>query len=228
MVFDELFLTELLIRMPPVLLALTVHELMHGWVALRCGDPTAKNEGRVTLNPVAHLDPLGTLCLMFGPIGWAKPVPIMPENFRHRKSGEILVSLAGVTSNVVLAIVFCLLFRLLVQLDYVPETKLAAGLVLMLYLAILVNFGLALFNLLPIAPLDGHHVVRELLPHTARVRFMEFSPYGPVLLLGLVLLNRGQGLRFLGYPVEFLMRTFAGEKLSQYAILAADMLTGKA
>ena len=226
MLFSDEFLLELIIRLPPVLFALTVHELMHGWVAWRCGDPTARDMGRITLNPLAHLDPLGTLCLMFGPIGWAKPVPVNPYNFRVPRRDDILVSLAGVASNFVLAIVFSMVFRVLVLVGYWPETPLGAVLTLMLYLAILVNLGLCFFNLLPIAPLDGHHVVRELLPPGPRARFMEFSRYGPIVLLGLVLLNRGQGLRFLSVPINYFINLFAGEKLFDYIGQAYGILFG--
>jgi len=218
---------DLVIRMPPVLIALTVHEFMHGYVAYRCGDPTARNMGRLTLNPIAHLDLLGTLCLMFGPIGWAKPVPVNPYNFRAPRRDDILVSLAGVASNFAMAIVFCLVFRLVAHVEFVPQTKVQAGLMLMLYMAILVNLGLCFFNLLPLAPLDGHHVVRELLPYPARERFIAFSRFGPIILLGLVFINRGQGLRFLSYPIDFFMNLLAGDKLADYVMYSRWILEGR-
>lgn len=221
---DLAYLIGLLIFVPPAILSLCMHEMMHAWVALRCGDPTARDEGRVTLNPLAHLDPLGTLCLLFAPIGWAKPVPVMPENFRNRRRGEILVSLAGVASNLVAALLLSVGFRLLVQSGYKPVGAVGAAAVLMLYRAILVNFGLALFNLLPIAPLDGHHVVRELLPSPARERFMEYSRYGWILLLGLVLLENGAGMKLLFYPVGLLMNYFAGPEIGEYLNQAAAVL----
>lgn len=213
---DSQYLLTLLIRTPPVLLALTLHEVAHGWVAWRCGDPTAKQMGRLTLNPVAHLDLLGTICLMFGPIGWAKPVPIAPDEFRHPRRDQILVSLAGVTTNFLLAMVLSGVFRIVAAAGYDPQGQLGAVLILMLYMGILVNLGLCFFNLLPIAPLDGHHVVREMLPRGARARFMEYSRYGPILLLGLVLLGGGAGLRFLVYPISFFMRLFAGPEIIDY------------
>ncbi len=225
MLFQAGFLTSLLIRMPPVLFALTVHEFMHGWVAYRCGDPTAKEMGRLTLNPLDHLDLLGTICLMFGPIGWAKPVPVDPSRFRVPRRDDILVSLAGVTTNFLLAIVLSLVFRALVSAGFFPESRLGAVLMEMLYLGILVNLGLCFFNLLPIAPLDGHHVVRELLPPAARVRFKEFSRYGPILLLGLVFLGGGVGLSFLLYPIWFFMDLLAGPQLPRYEQAARDILS---
>lgn len=213
---DSAYLIRLLIFVPPAIASLCMHEMMHAWVALRCGDPTARDEGRVTLNPLAHLDWLGTLCLLFAPIGWAKPVPVMPENFRNRRLGEILVALAGVSSNFVLAVLLSVGFRFLVQSGYKPVGAIGAVAVLMLYRAILVNFGLALFNVLPIAPLDGHHVVRELLPSPARERFMEYSRYGLILLLGLLILQDGVGMRMLFYPVGLLMNAFAGPEIGGY------------
>lgn len=201
--------------MPVVLLSLTVHEFMHGYTAWRCGDPTAKSLGRLTLNPLAHLDLLGTICLMFAPIGWAKPVPINPYNFHHPRRDDILVSVAGVAANFVLAATAGLILRYLVLFHYYPNPTLslaAAWGIVALLLAVKLNLGLCFFNLLPIAPLDGHHVVRELLPYPARARFMEFSRYGPIILLGLVLLSSGSGLSFLMYPINFFTRLFVGEQ----------------
>jgi Zn-dependent protease len=202
---------DLAIRMPVVLLALTVHEFMHGYVAWRCGDDTAKHMGRLTLNPLAHLDLLGTICLMLAPIGWAKPVPVNPYNFRHPSRDDILVSLAGVASNFAMAAVAGLILRGLIHFNYQPTTQMAAWGIMALILAVKLNLGLCFFNLLPIAPLDGHHVVRELLPYPAKERFMEFSRYGPIILLALVLLSNGSGLSFLMYPIDFFARIFIGE-----------------
>lgn len=222
--FNQLFLIGLVIRLPPMLLALTVHELMHGWVAWQCGDPTAKELGRLTLNPLPHLSPLGTLCLALSPIGWAKPVPVDPSNFRVPRRDDILVSLAGVVSNFILAGVFSLVFRLVAWAQWAPATRFEAVLALMLYMAILVNLGLCFFNLLPIAPLDGHHVVRELLSGNARARFMEWSRYGWILLLGLVLLHSGAGLRFLLYPMQYFMDLLAGDQLAGFKDAAEAVL----
>lgn len=223
--FSSQYLLTLLIRTPPVLLALTLHEVAHGWVAWRCGDPTAKRMGRITLNPLAHLDLLGTICLMFGPIGWAKPVPIAPDEFRHPRRDQIWVSLAGVTTNFLLAMALSGVFRLVAASGYDPQGKLGAVLILMLYMGILVNLGLCFFNLLPIAPLDGHHVVREMLPRAARARFMEYSRYGPILLLGLVLLDGGSGMRLLFYPIDHLMQWLAGPEIIEFRKQAEMVLS---
>lgn len=207
---------SLMIRMVPVLFSLTLHEFMHGYVAYRCGDPTAKYAGRLTLNPIPHLDLFGTLMLMFGPIGWAKPVPINPNYFRVPRRDDILVSLAGVVSNFTLAALLCLVFRGLIAADYQPQSPVGNVLFIMLLLGIFINFALCFFNLLPIAPLDGHHVVRELLHGEARARFQEFSRYGPIILLGLVLLSRGFLFNFLWVPIRLFAVLFGGEELGDF------------
>ena len=100
------YLTQLVLRLPAVLIAICMHESAHGWVANRCGDPTARLMGRITLNPVKHFDPAGMLCLVFFGVGWAKPVPINPLHFRNYRKDDLKVSLAGVTTNLILALVF--------------------------------------------------------------------------------------------------------------------------
>lgn len=100
------YLTQLMLRLPAVLIAICMHESAHGWVANRCGDPTARLMGRITLNPVKHFDPVGMLCLVFFGVGWAKPVPINPLHFRNYRKDDLKVSLAGVTMNLILALVF--------------------------------------------------------------------------------------------------------------------------
>lgn len=187
----------MLYRAPAVFLALTLHEVAHGYVALLCGDPTAKNMGRLSLNPAKHLDLIGTISMFLMGVGWAKPVPVNPGNFRKGHWDDLKVSLAGVTTNFVLfliASVFTVLLGRLLYLDYVVEYQGAEfflnfrndGFLLQLYpqfahdlepflktpwllhvqrfflqLA-LVNLGMCLFNLLPIPPLDGFHVVNDL------------------------------------------------------------------
>ncbi len=209
------FVQGLVLRLPVVLFALTVHEFMHGWVAHKCGDDTAARAGRLTLNPLPHLDFLGTLCLMFAPIGWAKPVPVNPANFAYetRRRDEILVSGAGVAANFGMGIGFALLMRFLHPT--LATAGDAAGIVLtILFFGAFINFGLAIFNLLPIPPLDGSHILENLLPLNAAIRFREFRRYGVFLVLGFVLLSRfvGQstGVSLLGYPISKLVYFFSG------------------
>jgi len=212
---DEEFVRGLILRLPVVLFALTVHEFMHGWVAHKCGDDTALDAGRLTLNPLPHLDFLGTLCLMFAPIGWAKPVPVNPANFAYetRRRDEILVSGAGVAANFAMGVGFALLIRFLAP-TLATGGDVAAIVFQILFFGALINFGLAIFNLLPIPPLDGSHILENLLPLNAAIRFREFRRYGIFLLVGFVLLSRSvgraTGVSILGYPIFKLIHFFSG------------------
>jgi len=178
---------ELIIRMPVVLLALTIHEFAHAYAAYRLGDPTAYRQGRCSLNPLVHLDPLGTLCLMFAPIGWAKPVPINPGNFGKPRRDDLIVSAAGVGSNLVQAVVFALLVRLLLaKADALGDAL--DPMLTMASLGMLINIALAVFNMLPVFPLDGYHVTLHLLPLHAQASFERTRPFGMFVILGLVML----------------------------------------
>ncbi len=205
-------LMDLVIRMPPVLIALTVHEFMHAYTALRCGDTTARDMGRLTFNPLAHLDPIGTILIVLVGFGWAKPVPVNPYNFRHPGRDDMLVSFAGPASNFVLGILFALLLRTLLLLPVDLSGRYATGLVEMVKWGALINFLLGIFNLLPIAPLDGHHILRELLPYGARERFMQFSRFGPLLIIALWLFGGGI-FRLMLTPAVILIELIAGVKI---------------
>ncbi len=177
----------------PVLLSLTLHEYGHARVAMAFGDNTARLQGRVTLNPLAHLDLLGTLCLLFGPFGWAKPVPVDFSRLRPYRIGDICVALAGVGMNLLLLISAAVALNIMaaagVSVD--PDTTsppTRVGIIaFMLSFTMIINLALIAFNLIPLYPLDGHHVVRELLPRDKKRRFMEFQVRsGRFLLLGLL------------------------------------------
>jgi Zn-dependent protease len=186
-------MNESLVYVLPVLLfSVIVHECAHGYVAEWWGDPTARMLGRLTLNPLPHIDLFGSILvpgmlLLSGSgvlFGWAKPVPVTPENFRDRRMGDITVSLAGPASNVLLALGLALvlgLARLFTGADGIPEAMFA----LCTY-GILLNLVLAVFNLLPIPPLDGSHVVASLLPRPAAYTYRSLGPYG--LLIGFLLM----------------------------------------
>ncbi len=178
------FMQQLIIQAPPLLFALTVHELAHGYVAYRLGDPTAKNEGRLTLNPLKHLDPWGVLAFIIMKIGWAKPIPVNPRYFKNPQKDMLLVALAGPGSNVLLAIASAALAHLLVALYFLPFFILQP-LVSMLAASVWINIMLAVFNCLPIPPLDGSKVLMSLLPMRAARGYAKLEPFGFLLLLGL-------------------------------------------
>ena len=206
-------LIELVLRLPVVLFALTIHEFMHAWAAYKCGDDTAYRMGRLTLNPLAHLDPIGTLALMFAPIGWAKPVPIQPLNFRRPRRDDILVSGAGVTANFALGIICGLALRF-VGAPLAQTGRLGTLVLFLVYMGCFINFGLAVFNLLPVPPLDGSHILEHLLPRRLAARYALFRRQAAMALVGLIVVNYflGSALGFspLGYPIFRLVRLFAG------------------
>lgn len=187
-ILDAAWLVKTAILLPPLLLSLTVHEFAHARTALAFGDPTARDMGRVTLNPLAHLDPIGTLALIFtNLIGWAKPVPVNPANIHPLRLGQIMVSLAGPMSNLAMAVVAGLCYRAM-PLE-IGDNAVLLALDTMLFTAILINLGLFAFNLLPLFPLDGHHIVRELLPARLQGPFMRLQiQYGCKILLALIFL----------------------------------------
>ncbi len=160
-----------------VTIALTVHEFAHAKVADMVGDPTARLNGRVSLNPLDHYDPVGTTMILLLGIGWGKPVPINPQFFKHRRRDEILVSAAGAGANIITAALFALPLRLGFAGVYGDALK----------FVVLLNLLLAFFNLLPIFPLDGSHIMQAILPYDAAQRYTAFmSRYGFILLIVLI------------------------------------------
>jgi Zn-dependent protease len=185
------FIQQFAILAVPVLMAITFHEVAHGYVAYLLGDPTAKSAGRLTLNPIKHLDPIGTLALFLVKVGWAKPVPINPRYFQNPRQGLIWVSLAGPVTNFVLAVLFALAFHALIALyGHMPHGR-AMGvfepLAYMFQAGVLVNLGLGLFNLLPIPPLDGSNILAGLLPPHLAQKYMQSAKYGFIILIVLFL-----------------------------------------
>ena len=150
-----------LFTLPVILPAIICHECAHGWISYKLGDPTAKNAGRLTLNPLKHLDPIGTLCMIFFHVGWANPVPIDPRYYRDRKKGIIYVSLAGPMTNFILAFVSLFIEGLLMKFAS-PHSTVIWVLCQFCYYSAVVNVGLGLFNLIPIPPLDGSKILGEL------------------------------------------------------------------
>jgi Zn-dependent protease len=186
----------------PILLAVTFHEVAHGYVADRLGDPTPRQAGRLTLNPLVHLDVVGTLVFVLTRmIGWAKPVPVNPAYFRNPRRGMLLVGLAGPTANLVLAVMLAAVFHILGALPIAPESWLGSRvlgpMLLMTEAGVLVNLGLGLFNLVPIPPLDGSRVLAGLLPASGARVLAAGERYGFLLLLLLVFSG---ALRWTVYP----------------------------
>jgi len=184
------YILRTLLFAPPVLFALTLHECAHAWVALKFGDPTAKSLGRVTLNPLKHLDPIGTIALFVsGIFGWAKPVPINPRYFRNPQKAMIWVALAGPLSNVALAAVFAILLRVfeVVPIPFLYRMPAVYGPVLvMMKISVLINISLAVFNMIPIPPLDGNKVLLNLLPYKQALSLSRLDPYGFIILMALL------------------------------------------
>ena len=197
----------------PLLFAMVLHEYAHGWVADRCGDSTAKTRGRLTLNPLAHIDPFGTiivplLCLMLPGsflLGWAKPVPIDPRNMGRPRRDMALVAAAGPGMNFLLAVASGVLLSVLWSMDpslltrdtssALDEEKSSAALILlplavMAFYSVKVNVFLGIFNLLPIPPLDGGRIMVSLLPPRAALALARLEPYGMMLLVGLLIFDR--------------------------------------
>lgn len=185
------FIQQLAIMAVPVLMAITFHEVAHGYVAYLLGDPTAKTAGRLTLNPIKHLDPIGTLALFLVKVGWAKPVPINPRYFQNPRQGLIWVSLAGPVTNFILAIAFAMAFHALAALyGHMPQGQAMGAVEPLAYMCqagVLVNLGLGLFNLLPIPPLDGSNILAGLLPPHLAQTYMQSSKYGFIILIVLFL-----------------------------------------
>ncbi len=153
---------ELLITVPAVLLALTFHEVAHGFVAYKLGDTTARDNGRLTLNPFRHIDPLGLLCMVLLRFGWAKPVPVDPRRFRHPRRDMALVAVAGPLMNVILSFI-CILLYYVLALSF-PGNQFANAMGDFFVILAVLSAGFAVFNLIPLPPLDGSRVVSMLLP----------------------------------------------------------------
>jgi len=181
---------EFLLLAPPILLAITIHEYSHGLVADRLGDPTARMAGRLTLNPLAHLDPIGTLMFFLIHMGWAKPVPVDARYLQNPKKDMIWISLAGPGSNMLMALAVGIIIRSLNINLYGISTESISGMFkfMLLYLLI-INLVLAGFNLIPLPPLDGSKILMGLLPLEVAYRFSQLERYGPFILIGLILLD---------------------------------------
>ena len=197
---------EVLVLLIPVLLfALVFHEFSHGWVAYKLGDPTAKNQGRLTLNPIAHLDPFGSMMILFVGFGWAKPVPVDSRYLANPREDMMKIAFAGPASNLFLALIGGILIRL---------TGYVGPLTSMLILFTQINISLAVFNMIPIPPLDGSQIFSGIMIRRNPQLVMQLQMYGPQILMGLILFGMFTGVSviwaFMSPFVNFFMFLFAG------------------
>ena len=197
---------EVIVLLIPVLLfALVFHEFSHGWVANKLGDPTAKNQGRLTLNPMAHLDPIGSMMILFVGFGWAKPVPVDSRYLANPRMDMMKIAFAGPASNLLLAFLGGILIRM---------TGYAGPLTSMLILFTQINISLAVFNMIPIPPLDGSQIFSGIMIRRNPQLVMQLQMYGPQILLALILFGMFTGISiiwaFMSPFVNFFMFVFTG------------------
>jgi Zn-dependent protease len=166
----------------PLLYSIIIHEIAHGWVANKMGDPTAKWLGRLSLNPLKHIDPIGTLMLFVFGFGWAKPVPVNFENLRDARKGLILVSAAGIAANIILAFIALLLLRILAPSPFGVVST-------VLYYFAQINIMLASFNLIPVPPLDGSKILMGFVSRRFQYTLLSIEPYGMFIIIGLLWLR---------------------------------------
>lgn len=211
----ERFLAYPLEELPYVivslLIAFTVHEFSHAYVAYKFGDPTAKNEGRVTLNPISHLDPIGTLLILIAGFGWARPVPVNRFHFKNPKLAGVLVSFAGPFSNLIVAILGFLIFYGLLAAGVGPDLPFFVE----PFFNILINLNVLLFvfNLIPLPPLDGYRIVQDLVSADLRAKMTQYEQYGSLIFLILIITPLGD------YTIRPILDTgikFVGGILSQF------------
>lgn len=209
----------LIIRLIVALTALPVHECAHAYAAMRMGDHTAERQGRLTLNPFAHFDPIGTTAIILFGFGWAKPVPINPLNFNNPKKGMMLSALAGPLSNIGLAFLSMVFYKLVPLLSYIGVgASFVSTLSTFFYYAMTINISLGVFNLIPIPPLDGSRIATYFLPQRTYFKIMQYERYILIaffLILWLGVLNTPiafvdglvtKGLDFITLPVDWLVR----------------------
>ena len=187
----------LLKSLPAVVIGLTVHELAHELMAYFLGDMTAKNDGRLTLNPLKHIDPLGFILIVIAGFGWAKPVNFNPANLRNKHRDEILISLAGPFSNFLLAVLFLVIARGLFALPYFTQDPTGLTVINLLVAWSVINFGLFVFNLIPIPPLDGSHVYTTFLAKINPQLTQTIYKYGTVALLLIIIIQTNTKVQIL-------------------------------
>lgn len=202
---------DIAILAAPILIAVTFHEVAHGWIADRLGDPTARLLGRLTLNPIKHLDPIGTLVFFLTRmIGWAKPVPVNPLNFRDPLKGMMWVAIAGPITNLFLAAVSAAILRLLIASGILFDPSMSfvmEPVYKMIYMSVIINVGLAVFNFIPIPPLDGSKILMGLLSRDQAQVFARIEPYGFIILILFIMTNLDRMVLspIIGFTVSLLL-----------------------
>lgn len=187
-------LKDYLVIIPAALIAIIFHEVAHGVAAMWLGDKTAKNAGRLTLNPISHIDPIGLICMIFVGFGWAKPVPVNPMNFKNRKVGMAITALAGPVSNFILG--FVLMFISVTIATIFPESSLSVAFVQFIFITARLSIGLGVFNLIPIPPLDGSKVLQIFMPHNMIAKMYNYQAYFQIGLIVLLMLGALDGVIF--------------------------------
>jgi len=207
----------ILVQAPVILLSLTIHEYFHAWTANKLGDPTAELRGRLTLNPIAHLDIFGTILMFIVGFGWAKPVPINAMNFKDPRKGTLLVAIAGPLSNLATAVVAGFFLRAMIPKMITGELVFEgayAVIPVIIILALVYGIALAVFNLIPIPPLDGSRVLYAVLPQKQLYIYSRFEPYGVLLLFGLFIFGSGV-FRYIFYPVSIFSEVLSGYSIGE-------------
>ncbi len=202
------FIQQVILFVPPFLLAISVHESAHAYIAYRLGDPTAKDLGRVTLNPIPHIDPFGLIALFIVHFGWAKPVPVNPANLREPIRDGLWISLAGPASNFILAVLSAAAFRMLLPLLINSDGGLFV--LAMIKFSVRLNIILMVFNLFPLPPLDGFHILEGLVSYETYLKLQTLHSMGPMLLLGLIFLSSFSGFDIFAIIFTPIVRTLGG------------------
>lgn len=177
---------EMLMSVIPALICITLHELSHGYVAYRLGDTTAKDAGRLTLNPIKHIDLLGLVMMVAFKFGWAKPVPVDMRRFKNPKRDMAICALAGPASNVIICCIFLFIFGICYLPLYEKNTGFAQSLTQMIYTTAYLSIALAVFNIIPIPPLDGSKVLFSFMSNESYYKLMRYERYGMIILLALI------------------------------------------
>ncbi len=187
------------VRILIIFMVLPIHEYAHAFAARKLGDRTAENMGRLSLNPISHIDPIGAICLVLTGFGWAKPVPVNPNRFKHIRSGSIITALAGPLSNIIVGYIGLVLYKFVVFIFMAEMTQTIYYVEIILSYFVVVNLSLAIFNLLPIPPLDGSRVLTTFLPLKYQWKIQDYQMY--ISLAFLVIIFSG----ILDYPLNFLV-----------------------